>query len=245
MYLLMGHHPARADGMIYYAIGDIHGEDERLADLHNQIARDAGDAPHKIVHVGDLIDRGPTSREVVARLMRLQAEAPDRIIVIKGNHEELMLYAYDKEETAGLFHWANNGGDQTIASYEAANGRGDHWRQSIDREHIKWLRTLPTMWRDEARGLVFVHGGIDPNTFPNCSDEVRMWTRSPRFFKSSKWPERRELEDIVVVHGHTPTDDFEPDVQPRRMNIDTGVCYGGQLTAVVLAPGQKPRFLHA
>jgi serine/threonine protein phosphatase 1 len=241
----MGHDPPRPDDMIYYAIGDIHGEHERLATLHGYIADDAGDRVHKIVHVGDLIDRGPDSRGVVARIMRMHAERGEQIITIKGNHEELMLYAYDRDETAGLYHWATNGGDETIASYESAYGKKDHWREAIDREHIAWLRMLPTMWRDEARGLVFVHGGIDPKTFPNCSDELRMWTRAPAFFRSSKWPAREELKDILVVHGHTPTQDFEPEVQARRINVDTGVCFGGPLTAVVLAPGQAPRFLRA
>jgi serine/threonine protein phosphatase 1 len=101
------------------------------------------------------------------------------------------------------------------------------------------------MIRDQARGLVFVHGGIDPNTFPECSDEVRMWTRSTKFFRSEHWPEREELHDLLVIHGHTPTDDFEPDVQRRRINVDTGACFGGALTAAVLAPGEAPRFLRA
>ncbi len=65
--------------------------------------------------------------------------------------------------------------------------------------------TLPTMHRDEARGLVFVHGGIDPKTFPNESDEIRMWTRSEKFFQIARWPDRDELKQILVVHGHTPT----------------------------------------
>lgn len=230
---------------IYYAIGDIHGEYERLVALHDSIAADAGARAHKIVHVGDLIDRGPDSRGVVERIMRMHAERGDEIVTIKGNHEELMLYAYDRDETAGLYHWATNGGDETIASYQKVSGEKDHWRETIDRDHIAWLRTLPTIWRDEARGLVFVHGGIDPWRFPNETDEVRMWTRSPTFFRSNDWPDRQELRNILVVHGHTPTDDFEPEVQARRINIDTGVCYGGQLTAAVLAPGEAPRFLHA
>ena len=72
-----------------------------------------------------------------------------------------------------------------------------------------------------------------------------MWTRSEKFFKSERWPDRAELKDIIVVHGHTPTRDFEPDQQRRRINVDTGACYGGPLTSVVLAPDQTPRFLRA
>jgi serine/threonine protein phosphatase 1 len=182
---------------------------------------------------------------VIERVMRLHEAEGERVITIRGNHEELMLHAYDKDESAGLYHWANNGGDQTIASYEAVNGKGDHWRQAIDREHVAWLRALPTIWRDEARRLAFVHGGIDPATFPDCTDEIRMWTRSAKFFDPGRWPDRAELKDLLVVHGHTPTHDFKPHVNRRRINVDTGVCFGGPLTAVVLAPEQAPRFLSA
>jgi serine/threonine protein phosphatase 1 len=230
--------------LIYYAIGDVHGEIEKLDRLLEFIRDDAQrlGAAHKIVFLGDLIDRGPDSRAVILRAM---AAAGGEAWAIKGNHEELMLHAYKNTESIGVFFWAENGGDETIASYMMANGACDDWRDAIDKAHIKWLRALPAMLRDEARGLVFVHGGIDPVTFPNCSDEVRMWTRSDKFFNPSRWPARTELEGILVVHGHTPTHDFEPHANPRRINVDTGACFGGPLTAAVLAPGEAPRFLRA
>ena len=230
---------------VYYAIGDVHGEKAKLDQLLAYIRDDATayGCPHRIVFIGDLIDRGAESRAVIETAMHLQTE--EGAIVIRGNHEELMLHAYDRDESIGLYHWAVNGGDETITSYKGVNGDTDHWRDAIDDDHISWLRTLPTMYRDEERGLVFVHGGIDPKTFPNESDELRMWTRSEKFFRSVRWPARDELKDILVVHGHTPTDDFEPEVQPRRINVDTGACFGGPLTTVVLAPNEKPRFLRA
>lgn len=232
---------------VYYAIGDVHGENAKLAELHDFIREDAqrlGVAPF-FVHLGDLIDRGPDSRGVIARLMKLHETEGARAVTLKGNHEELMLHAYVKQESIGVYFWAENGGDETIESYKRVNGDRDDWRDSIDRTHLDWLRALPVMWRDETRGLAFVHGGIDPATFPNCSDEVRMWTRSPKFFDPGRWPDRPELKGLLVVHGHTPTHDFEPHNGPRRVNVDTGACFGGPLTAVVLAPGEKPRFLFA
>lgn len=228
---------------VYYAIGDVHGEKAKLDELLAQIAGDARGARHRLVFVGDLVDRGAESRAVVETAMRLAAE--EGAIVIRGNHEELMLHALDHNESVGIYWWATNGGDETIESYRRANGPKDDWREAIDKTHVAWLRSLPTIHRDEGRGLVFVHGGIDPKTFPNESDELRMWTRSEKFFRSSRWPDREELKDILVVHGHTPTKDFEPDVQPRRINVDTGACFGGPLTAAVLAPNEQPRFLHA
>ena len=229
----------------YYAIGDVHGEAGKLDQLLRFIREDAirRKAPHRIVFLGDLVDRGPDSRRVVERAMHL-ARSEDAI-VIKGNHEELMLHAFDNRESVGIYWWAENGGDETITSYMAANGVCDDWRDAFDDAHISWLRALPVMVRDEPRGLVFVHGGIDPKTFPECSDEVRMWTRSHKFFDSGRWPDRPELHDILVVHGHTPTVDFEPHAGPRRINVDTGACFGGPLTCVVLGPNEAPRFLRA
>ncbi|ANP45983.1 metallophosphoesterase family protein [Candidatus Viadribacter manganicus] len=230
---------------VYYAIGDVHGELEKLDNLLRYIREDArfnGDE-HRIVFLGDLIDRGPDSRGVVDRARKLCAA--DQAWAIKGNHEELMLHAYDKRESVGIYFWAENGGDETISSYMMANGVCDDWRDAVDKGHIAWLRSLPAIIRDEARGLAFVHGGIDPATFPNCSDEVRMWTRSQKFFDPNRWPKRAELEGLMVVHGHTPTADFEPYANPCRVNVDTGACFGGPLSAVVLAPGRAPRFLRA
>lgn len=229
--------------LTYYAIGDVHGELTRLDELLRFIREDAvrRKVAHKVVFLGDMIDRGPDSRGVVerAKTMCERGEA----VAVKGNHEELMLHALDKEESIGVLFWAENGGDETILSYARENGFKDDFRDAIDAEHVKWLRGLPTMIRDEERGLVFVHGGIDPKTFPNCSDELRMWTRSRAFFRSELWPEREETKNILVVHGHTPPDDLEPELQRRRINVDTGACFGGTLTAVVLAPNEAPRFL--
>jgi len=229
----------------YYAIGDVHGEAERLIELLSFIAEDAvrAGAAYEIIFLGDLIDRGPNSREVVARAMKLTQSGVARTVI--GNHEQMLLDAIDSPDRSSYATWNLNGGDSALDSYEAANGTYTDWRDAIDGEHIHWLRNLPTMIRDEERKLAFVHAGIDPKTFPNCSDEHRIWTRSQKFFDPGRWPARPELDGWRVIHGHTPTDDFKPHVNPRRINVDTGACFGGPLTCVVLSPEKPPRFLHA
>jgi serine/threonine protein phosphatase 1 len=249
----MGDDPTRT----YYAIGDVHGEDLRLGLLHDFIFEELGRAgvPATIVHLGDYVDRGPESRGVVARVMALPQRAAREarkgapsdigVVALRGNHEEMMLNAYDDSEPLSMSHWRMNGGDQTINSYLRSRGGQEDWRDAVDREHVKWLRKLPTLWRDEERKIAFVHAGIDPKTFPECSDEVRIWTRSQIFFNPELWPDRTELEDWLIVHGHTPTEDFEPEVLEQRINIDTGAVYGGPLTCAVLAPDAPARFLRA
>ena len=231
--------------LVYYAIGDVHGELEKLERLVDFIRGDARvlGASYRVVLLGDLIDRGFDSRGVVETAIRMTSAG--EAVTLKGNHEELMLHAVAKTESIGVHFWAENGGDETIASYKRVNGDADDWRDAIDPAHLSFLRGLPVTLHDEARKLVFVHAGIDPKLFPACSDELRMWTRSNKFYDPGRWPKRPELEGLRVVHGHTPTPDFEPHVNPRRINVDTGACFGGPLTAVVLAPGEAARFLRA
>lgn len=229
----------------YYAIGDVHGEDLRLQMLHAAILADIEreGCEATIVHLGDYVDRGLESRGVIARVMAL--EAAYTAVSLKGNHEEMMLCAYDRSDRGSDSYWASNGGEATISSYFAANGRAEDWREAIDKAHIKWLRTLPTLWRDEERKIAFVHAGIDPQTFPECDEEIRIWTRSGKFFDPARWPARPELDGWLIVHGHTPTENNAPEVLAQRINVDTGAVYGGPLTCVVLTPGEAPRFLRA
>jgi len=232
---------------IRYAIGDVHGEAERLARLHEAIAdhHAAFGGDGHLVHVGDLIDRGPDSRSVVQRVMAMEAAPPAglKVACVLGNHEQMLLEALAKPDKIEGGSWLEQGGAETIESYERVNGACDPWTEAVDRAHVAWLSALPTMIRDDR--YVFVHGGIDPVRFPNCPDELHIWTRSQKFFDESRWPHRPELKNILVVHGHTPTNDSKPEVGKRRINIDTGVCYGGPLTCVILTPGEQPRFLYA
>jgi serine/threonine protein phosphatase 1 len=232
---------------VRYAIGDVHGEADKLARLHDFIADDIArhGAPALVVHLGDLVDRGADSRGVVERVIRFEANPPPGAEArsILGNHELMMLDAKDAATRQVELHWLTQGGGETMESYMRANGARADWREIVDDTHWTYLRGLPVLLRDD--NVVFVHAGIDPARFPNCSDEIHLWTRSRKFFDEAQWPDRKETRDIVVLHGHTPTDSFEPEVSRRRINVDTGAVFGGPLTCVVLAPGETPRFLHA
>jgi serine/threonine protein phosphatase 1 len=230
---------------IYFAIGDIHGEADKLRAMHSGILDRIAleKSPAVIVHLGDYVDRGPDSKAVIEQILALEAmfegSARIRVISIKGNHEQMMLDAFDAEEGGS---WFANGGGATADSYAGGPGRADrNWRDLVPKEHTAFLRRLPTIWREGP--YVFVHAGIDPPTFPEDDEEVHMWTRSNNFTDTSRWPKRDALNGITVVHGHTPQD--KPEIEPQRINVDTGACYGGPLTAVVLKPGEEPSFLIA
>lgn len=236
-------------GHIYFAIGDVHGESAKLRALHDAILdRIAFEKlPARIIHLGDYVDRGPDSRGVIERVMALEAlfagSKTIEVISLMGNHEQMMLDAYDSPEESG--NWWSQGGAETADSYTGgACSAGPGWRETIPREHIAWLRDLVSIHRDDERRLVFVHAGIDPATFPHCPTAIHLWTRSPKFFEHSLWPSRDELRNLRVIHGHTPRD-FQPENFPHRINVDTGAVFGGPLTAVVLKDGEEPGFMRA
>jgi len=227
---------------VYYAIGDIHGELEKLRILHDRISQFHNalypDRPHTRIHLGDYVDRGPDSRGVIDYIQSLCEDEDFNVVNLKGNHEILMLQAHQSPKETALRHWLSNGGEQTMSGYQ------DDSQKAKLQSHLNWIDRLPTFYRDETRKLVFVHAGINPETYPKYDDAVHMWTRNATFFASENWI-NPALKGVTVIHGHTPTLTDYPDISKdgRRINVDTGACYGGPLSAVVLAPEENPRFI--
>ncbi len=237
---------------VYFAIGDVHGEAHKLRQLHDAILERIAseNLPGCIIHLGDFVDRGPDSRGVVEAVMALEAKYADddniRVISLMGNHEQMMLDAYDSSDASESDgSWWAQGGAETADSYAGGPGTGNRdWRTTIPAAHIKWMRRLPLIHRAPERKLVFVHAGIAPESFPSEPENTYLWTRSDRFFEHAQWPDRAELQKLTVIHGHTPRS-FEPEIFPHRINVDTAACFGGPLTAVMLKPDDAPQFLQA
>lgn len=227
------------------AIGDVHGEADRLRQLHRALfERRESDWPGMelmLVHLGDYVDRGPDSYGVIETILALEDDASVQTVNLRGNHEQMMIEALQGAHSTAKSTWLRNGGEETLSSYNAAGF------SMVPERHTEWLLQLPTIYEDAVAKLIFVHAGIDPAAYPDDRPEIHMWTRSKQFFETRKW-KNPALEGWQVVHGHTPTSDFLPerDGDPtRRVNIDTGAVYGGRLTAAVFVPGNETRFLYA
>ena len=225
---------------IYYAIGDVHGEADRLKDLHDRIYDwHEGNYPKRpkvIIHLGDYIDRGPKSYEVLQYITALQNHPKCEVINLMGNHERLMLDACRGQDENAFKIWLDNGGKATMNSYKI------HGFDTPVQRHIAWANELPSIHWDKKAGLIFVHAGIDPNRFPFENEDIRLWTRAKSFFNPACW-QSQELTGMRVVHGHTPTKFGQPEISEcgRRINIDTGACYGGALTAAIFVPGETEK----
>jgi serine/threonine protein phosphatase 1 len=206
-----------------YAVGDIHGRRDLLDALLADIAGDAGSHPRRIVFLGDYIDRGPDSAGVIRTVRALEAEEPDRIVALKGNHEDLLARARSSEEWRET--WLFNGGDAALGSFGV--GRVE----DVPPDVLDWVAARPTTVEDEWR--CFVHAGLDPSRDRlDQSDEDRLWIRD-RFLRAD--------HDFgkLVVHGHTPLRTGLPDLRRHRLNLDTAAVYGGRLTAAVFEDGRE------
>ena len=223
------------DGTVVYAVGDVHGRDDLLEDIIGQIARDAEgrDARRKVaVFLGDYVDRGRDSRQVVERLATLRLPGVDGVF-LRGNHEEMMLEAlFSPENPCARAHWLVNGGEETLDSYGA--GSCEELARTLPAHHRGFLERLALHHREA--GYLFVHAGLRPGVPLDEQDpEDLTWIREP--FLS-----HRGSHGLCVVHGHTPED--TPQDLGNRIGVDTGACFSGILTAVALE-GERRRFLRA
>lgn len=215
-----------------YAIGDVHGCLDPLLALERNIVADARDLPGNklIVMLGDYVDRGPASSQVLDHLVAPPPSGFERVC-LAGNHE-IVMQDY-LEGRASRADWMRMGGEAALLSYgiDHERLRGiykseasiDHIiRKSIPAAHLAFLRSLPILV--ESAKYLFVHAGIRPEI------PLERQADADLVFIRSAFYERANLLTRYVIHGHTPV--AEAKREGMRVNLDTGAFYTGKLTAL-------------
>ncbi|WP_187273799.1 metallophosphoesterase family protein [Methylobacterium sp. WL8] len=196
--------PEMIEGPVY-ACGDIHGRLDLLEEFLAWVAEDA-QGPASVVFLGDYIDRGPHSRQVIEKLIAGPSRRGERWYPIKGNHEAMMVAAWRYHTDFHIRNWMVCGASATLRSYGTGNIR------SIPESHIRFLEDLPLGLDDGER--LYVHAGVRPGVpLWRQLEHDLLWIREP-FLSEAHGIER------VVVHGHTP--EFWPIVLPQRVGLDIG-----------------------
>lgn len=242
------------DGECIYAIGDIHGRCDLLERLIVEIEQDAASLPDgtraTIVFLGDYIDRGLQSRDVIDLLLSDRLGKFDPVFLM-GNHEEALLKFLDDESFGS--QWARYGGGETLYSYgfQPPNTRGSlgsheamaaartawsklwaAFRERLPPEHLEFYQSLKPYY--SAGDYCFVHAGLRPD---KPMDEQN--TRDMLWIRDEFLDDPRQFSHLIV-HGHTPAEAVYRD--NRRIGLDTGAFLSGKLSAVKLI-GQDVTFL--
>ena len=182
-----------------WAIGDIHGFTDSFKSLLKKINPAPGD---RLILLGDLIDRGPQSKELIDHIILLREEGIE-IICIRGNHDDLMLKSYHEETNSSGFmrfikrdivkkSWLNMGGSATMNSFSARK------MVDIDPKYFDFIEDMYHYIEDENH--LYVHAGFDfseGKPFENV--EAMLWIREFRI-------DLKLTNNRKVVHGHTPLD---------------------------------------
>ncbi|MBJ6989219.1 MULTISPECIES: metallophosphoesterase [unclassified Devosia] len=228
---------------VIYAIGDVHGRLDLLRQLEAKIvAHEANTGgPKLIVQLGDMIDRGPHSAQVIDHMLSRTPEGWSRL-ALAGNHETTLC---DAMSNSTIFErWLGFGGMETLGSYgigqreiQSAIGNprriADLVQASFPPEHIKFLFALPLSI--SVGHAVFMHAGGRPGVSPDAQEEKDiLWYTGER--------DDTRSDGALVVHGHEIVP--EPEIYSGRINVDTGAYRTGILSAVRLASDAPPRVLN-
>ncbi len=215
-----------------YAVGDIHGERERLDQLLEALPLEQGD---RLVFLGDYVDRGPDSYGVVERLIALAKQRP--CVFLLGNHESMFLDFLGWHGAAyfGGDAFLANGGARTLASYGYfGSAQPDPKEFKLPPGHAAFFRRLRL--HHVEGDYLFVHAGLGREqllstdlawALRRARPEDLLWNRS-----TGDLPHRL---GVTIVYGHTPQADFSVRWNPPfSVGIDTGAVYGGRLSALRL-----------
>lgn len=216
-----------------YAIGDVHGRVDLLDQALERIDADLAKNPIPFgieVFLGDYIDRGPHSRQVLDRLVA--RNGTHRTVFLKGNHETF-LTGFMRDPTI-LGDWQRLGGLETLMSYgitppinadpTAQIQLATALKRALPESHLQFLENLKLSFTCDD--FYFVHAGIRPGIpLTEQREEDLLWIREDFLICEEQF-------EKIIVHGHTPVRQL--DVRPNRINIDTGAYATGQLTCLII-----------
>jgi serine/threonine protein phosphatase 1 len=228
-----GRRPTLAAGQRIYAVGDIHGRLDLLNKLLARIDADMALRPTErplYVFLGDYIDRGPSSRETIDRL--IEHGAAKESVFLKGNHELIAIKCLSDRDLVD--QWLRLGGLQTLISYGIpaeilASGKQivelqAAFHSAMPPAHFRFFRDLQKSF--DCGDFFFAHAGVRPNVeLSRQRESDLLWIREEFLLSNEDFGK-------IIVHGHTPTLDIE--IWPNRINIDTGAYATGRLTCLVV-----------
>lgn len=227
-------------GQRAYVIGDVHGRQDLLTSLLERIAKDRAqreDAETYLIFLGDYVDRGPGSSDVIDMLLDLK-RSEKNVITLKGNHESAMM-SFLQDPMKGK-RWLHYGGDATLRSYgidlvlaelteEKIRKAGQQLKKNLPDSHLQFISSLEA---SHVMGdYLFVHAGIEPGRpIDDQKEHDLLWIRDD-------FLEHTGLFEKIIVHGHSIIP--EPEFKENRISIDTGAFYSNVLTCLVLEGDSK------
>jgi len=233
--------PFVPEGVRVYAVGDIHGRLDLVERILELIAEDCENSSGQkiLVFLGDYIDRGPSSKGVLERLLQPMPEG-FKVHYLKGNHEHTLLEFLDNPSLYRL--WRRYGAMECLQSYgvlpplhdeeDAFASARDELTNAMPQSHLQFLNGLDMNF--EIGDYFFVHAGVRPGIpLHRQSPEDMMWIREDFLGSNTNFGK-------VVVHGHTPS--TTPSIRANRIGVDTGAYVTGSLSCAVLE-GPTCRFL--
>jgi serine/threonine protein phosphatase 1 len=201
-----------------YAVADLHGRHDLLNAAVEKILDHSQSQAAKIVTLGDYVDRGPDSREVIECLANWSSPRLS-LVALKGNHEEMMWECC--RNLSEVDRWFKNGGDQTLLSYDPSKPLDV---SAVSEAHLRWIAKLPALYVDQHR--IYVHAGVDPGLpLDHQGDQILLWKRYPDGFKKGHGR-------YHVVHGHDAKLNG-PILTKGRTNLDTLAWKTGRLVVGV------------
>lgn len=205
-----------------FVVGDVHACPAELEALIRSLPLYKGD---RLVFLGDYVDRGPGSREVIDFLLGLQSDGEGELVFLKGNHEDMFLHYMGYSGHYGeafLF----NGGSTTLESYGLSLlSTGGEVASALPPAHLQFFLDLKTLYPVED--VLCVHAGVNPlKPLEEQEEEELLWVREEFIYNSHSLP-------YTVIFGHTPQREVLFHL-PYKVGIDTGLVYGGKLSCLEL-----------